>query len=274
MGSSAAHHSRRCSAAQLAGSQCRLAAATPQLLPLPAPPARAGDRTPLRAPGVPMHLLQHSSVSRDIVCCSCAWACCCTRNCCISGLAACTARVQRQGSSEPPPPPPATATTCRRRPRSKPPCPRRPLTASQRHPHAAQGAGRSTNLLLPRHRFTSSLRLQRGESAVLHVIQKTQFCPCNLTVRAQQRVSWGGRPAGARLAPAACRRAWGCADPTTDCNTTFLAVKARQKAHSPPSPIAAAGKRFLRLLQALPLVQHAPPSSACIAQPPMGLPAV
>lgn len=41
-------------------------------------------------PGLPMHFVQHSSVSRDIVCCSCAFACCCTRKCCIcSDVAPC-----------------------------------------------------------------------------------------------------------------------------------------------------------------------------------------
>lgn len=37
------------------------------------------------APGLPMHLAQHSSVRRDIVCCSCALACCCTRKFCARG---------------------------------------------------------------------------------------------------------------------------------------------------------------------------------------------
>ena len=34
------------------------------------------------APGLPTHLAQHSSVSREMVCCSCALACCCCRKFC------------------------------------------------------------------------------------------------------------------------------------------------------------------------------------------------
>ena len=53
-------------------------------------------------PGLPTHLPQHSSVSREIVCCSCAFACCCTRKFCISAEAGfpCAAILPAGGRGE------------------------------------------------------------------------------------------------------------------------------------------------------------------------------
>ena len=79
---------------------------TPLSTPRLPPALQRGGSRPAAAgaclPGLPTHLPQHSSVSREIVCCSCAFACCCTRKFCISAEAGfpCAAMLPAGGRGE------------------------------------------------------------------------------------------------------------------------------------------------------------------------------